>query len=87
MGVGYTVVSARAPEEDGEVGLEAKHCRVVFVEGVDSGSFSAEEMFPINGDLVADEENVGIMKCSHITSRRLDVRGIATFNVAIFAYL
>ena len=39
VSVGYKVVPSRAPAEDGEVGLEAKHDGVVFVEGVDSGRF------------------------------------------------
>lgn len=57
---GRKVVPSKAPEEDGEVGLEANHCGIVFVEGVDSKSFSVEEMFAINSDLVPDEE-----KCWH----------------------
>ena len=57
------MVPSRAPKEDGDVGLKAKHCRIIFVKGFDSGTFSVEEMLPVNSDWVPDEENVGIMRC------------------------
>ena len=56
MAVGYKIVPSRDTKEDGEVGLKAKHYGNVFVEGFDSGSFSVEEMFPVNSDWVPYEE-------------------------------
>ena len=56
VAVGYKVVPSGDPKEDGEVRLKAKHCGTVFVEGFEGGSFSVEEMFPVNSDWVPDVE-------------------------------
>ena len=61
MAVGYKMVPSRDTKEDGEVGLKAKHYGNVFVEGFDSGSFSVEEMFPVNSDWVPYEKNVAFV--------------------------
>ena len=50
------MVPSGDPKEDGEVRLKVKHCGTVFVEGFEGGSFSVEEMFPVNSDWVPDVE-------------------------------
>ena len=61
VGVGYKVVPSRAPAEDGEVELEAKHCGVIFVEGVDSGRFRWKRCSLLIW--FQTRKNLGIMRC------------------------
>ena len=62
-GVGYKVVPPGAPNEDVEIGLEAKQCSAVFVKDADVHNLSVEEMFPIAVISSRKRKNLGFMTC------------------------